>query len=102
MIEYEAVLSRHEHLAASGLTTAEVERILDDLAAVAKPVRLAFRWRPRLPDPNDDMVLETAVSGSGDAIVTFNRRDFEDASSSCDCAVILPAAALRHIGRSDP
>jgi putative PIN family toxin of toxin-antitoxin system len=102
LLEYEAVLTRHEHLAASGLKTAEVERVLDDLAAVAKPVRLAFRWRPRLSDPNDDMVLETAVNGSAKAIVTFNRRDFEEAGRNFDCAVLLPAAALQRIWRSNP
>src|SRR6266571_2810389 len=59
VLEYEVVLTRPEHLTACGLTGGDVERILDDLASVARSVRLAFRWRPRLPDPNDDMVLET-------------------------------------------
>ena len=102
MLDYEAVLTRPEHLAASGLTGGDVEKILDDLASVAKPVRLAFRWRPRLPDPNDDMVLETAVNGNANAIVTFNHRDFEEASRNFNCAVILPGAALRQIRRSNP
>jgi putative PIN family toxin of toxin-antitoxin system len=100
ILEYEAVLNRPEHLAASGLTSREVERVLDDIAAVAKPVKLSFRWRPRLRDPNDDMVLETAVNGNADAIVTFNQRDFEKAKRSFGCAVLLPAAALQQIWRS--
>src|ERR1035441_9419191 len=70
------VLTRPQHLVACGLNRAEVGRVLDDLAAVARPVRLAFRWRPRLSDPDDDMVLETAINGSASAIVTFNQRDF--------------------------
>jgi len=94
MLEYEAVLKRPEHLAACGLTAGEVERVLDDLASVARQVRLAFRWRPRLSDANDDMVLETAVNGNADAIVTFNQRDFEEARREFDCAVILPREAL--------
>ena len=94
MLEYEAVLKRAEHLAACGLTAGEVERVLDDLASVARQVRLAFRWRPRLSDANDDMVLETAVNGNADAIVTFNQRDFEEARREFDCAVILPREAL--------
>jgi putative PIN family toxin of toxin-antitoxin system len=100
VLEYEAVLNRPEHLAASGLTSVEVEHVLDDLAAVAKPVKLAFRWRPRLRDPNDDMVLETAVNGNADAIVTFNQRDFEEAKRSFACAVLLPAVALQQIRRN--
>ena len=100
ILEYEAVLNRPEHLVASGLTSVEVEHVLDDLAAVAKPVKLAFRWRPRLRDPNDDMVLETAVNGNADAIVTFNLRDFEEAKRSFGCAVLLPAVALQQIRRN--
>jgi putative PIN family toxin of toxin-antitoxin system len=102
ILEYEAVLTRPEQLAACGLGVEEVERVPDDLASVARPVRLAFRWRPRLSDPNDDMVLETAVNGNANAIVTFNQRDFEKTSRSFQCAVLLPGAALQAIRRSNP
>jgi len=97
ILEYEAVLTRPEQLAACGLSSAEVGTVLDDLAAVAKPVRLAFRWRPRLRDPNDDMVLETAMNGSATAIVTFNQRDFAAVVKNFSCDVILPGAALQQI-----
>jgi len=102
ILEYEAVLSRPEHLAACGLSLAEIGRVLDDLAGIAQPVSLSFRWRPRLSDPNDDMVLETAVNGSADAIVTFNQRDFEAAVRVFGCAVILPGTALGQIRSSNP
>jgi|SRR5947209_1110667 len=100
ILEYEAVLTRPEHLIACGLTSAEVSRVLDDLASVSRPVRLAFRWRPQLTDPDDDMVLETAVNGSANAIVTFNQRDFLPAAKDFDCEVILPAKALEKIRSS--
>jgi predicted nucleic acid-binding protein len=48
-IEYEAVMTRAEHLAASGLTKADVGALLDTVVSVAEPVRLAFLWRPRRP-----------------------------------------------------
>jgi hypothetical protein len=34
----------------------------------------------RLRNPDDDMVLEAAVNGRADAIVTFNHRDFAPAA----------------------
>jgi putative PIN family toxin of toxin-antitoxin system len=101
MLEYEAVLTRPEHLAACGLSGGEVERVLDDLASVARRVPLSFRWRPRLSDANDDMVLETAVNGNADAIVTFNQRDFVEARREFNCAVILPREALHQTRESN-
>jgi predicted nucleic acid-binding protein len=38
--------------------------------------KINFLWRPFLPDPKDDLVLEVAVAGQVDAIVTYNRKDF--------------------------
>lgn len=101
VLEYEAVLTRPEQLDVCGLRASEAERVLDDLVSVARRVRLSFRWRPRLPDANDDMVLETAVNGNADAIVTFNQRDFEEARRDFNCAVILPRDALERMRRSN-
>ena len=95
MFEYEAVLTRAEHLSASGATPRDVGEVLDGLAAVGKRVRLAFRWRPSLADPNDDMVLETAVNGQAHAIVTFNERDFNPVAAQFGCLVMRPGEFLR-------
>src|ERR1035437_10723287 len=72
MLEYEAVLTRPEHLDASGLTAAQVNEVLDALAKVLTPVHLRFLWRPRLKDPADEMMLETAVNGRADRRGTFD------------------------------
>src|SRR5215472_2908733 len=96
LIEYEAVMTRPEHLNAAGLTAAEVGILLDTVAAVAERVRLAFLWRPLLPDIDDDMVLETAINGGADGIVTFNRRDFAPAPQF-GIVVLSPADALRQL-----
>ena len=100
MLEYEAVLTRPEHLAASGLNSRDVGHILDDLAAVGRLVRLAFRWRPTLQDAADHMVLETAVNGGAGAIVTFNQRDFLRGVQGFACRLITPAAALQELRRT--
>src|SRR5437762_13868599 len=52
MLEYESVLTRPEHLAASRASKEDVSAVLDELASVGKRVELMIRTRPRLPDPN--------------------------------------------------
>ena len=99
MFEYEAVLTRPEHLSASGASVEEVEDVLEGLAAVGRRVKLAFRWRPGLPNPNDDMVLETAVNGQAHAIVTFNERDFNPVAARFGCRVMRPGEFLRLLAR---
>jgi putative PIN family toxin of toxin-antitoxin system len=95
ILEYEAVLRRPEHLKASGASEEDVADVLDGLALVGKRVMFAFRWRPALPDPNDDMVLETAVNGHADAIVTFNQRDFNPVAARFGCRVMRPGEFLQ-------
>lgn len=97
MIEYEAVLGRTEHLEASKLSAREVGVILDALASVIEPVRLSFLWRPLLSDPADDMVLETAVNGRAELLVTFNRRHFVRAARRFETTVASPAEALARL-----
>jgi putative PIN family toxin of toxin-antitoxin system len=94
MIEYEAVLTRPEHLQASGLSVREMNAVLDAVAAVAEPVRLSFLWRPTLTDPDDDMVLETAMNGQADYLVTFNQQDFDEPAAKLGCSVALPRKVL--------
>lgn len=97
MIEYEAVMTRPEHLEASGLSEGDVNALLDAVVAVAEPVRLAFLWRPTLRDPDDDMVLEAAVNGRANTIVTFNLRDFAGAATQFGIEVLSPGEAWRRL-----
>lgn len=97
MIEYQAVMTRPRHLAASGLSAEEVGALLDAIAAVAEPVRLAFLWRPAARDPDDDMVLEAAVNGRAEAIITFNLRDLENAARQLGIEVLSPGAAWKRL-----
>ena len=46
----------------------------------ARLVQIYFHWRPTLPDPDDDRILEVAVR-TGSPIVTFNVRDFRESES---------------------
>jgi putative PIN family toxin of toxin-antitoxin system len=101
VLEYEAVLKRPEQLAVSGGTIQEVDILVNALIAVSKPVYRAFLWRPLLPDADDDMVLEVALSGHADLLVTFNQRDFEPAAAALGIDVVSPREALKQIRRKN-
>jgi hypothetical protein len=75
----------------------DVEALLDAIAAVAEPVLLDFLWRPVLPDPDDDMVLETGANGQADAIVRFNRRHFVPVTKQFGLDVLSPADAIERL-----
>ena len=90
MLEYEAVRSRSVHRTAAGLTMKEVGVFLDAIAALVEPVETHYLWRPQLRDPGDEMVLEAAVNGQAQAIVTFNIRDYGDAAAPFGLGLWLP------------
>ena len=98
-LEYEAVLRRPEHRLAHGLTLEAIDVSLAELAAVVEPVEVHFRWRPQLRDPGDEMVLEAAINGQAEAIVTYNISDFAIASEQFGIAVIDPASLIRRLKR---
>jgi putative PIN family toxin of toxin-antitoxin system len=98
MTEYEAVLTREVVLAASWASAEDVGVVLDVLAARMTEVRPHFRWRPALPDPDDDMVLECAVAGGAAAIVTLNVADFLPASrDQFGLEILRPGELLRRL-----
>lgn len=99
IFEYEAVMTRPEHLEAARLSAADVGVLLDAVAQVAEPVRLAFLWRPTLKDPNDDMVLEVAVNGQADRLVTFNQRDFGTIGARFGIVVCGPGDTVKALER---
>jgi predicted nucleic acid-binding protein len=57
------------------------------------------RWRPFLPDPKDDFVLELAVESRADFLITFNTKDFAGADRF-GVRVISPREFLAIIGEA--
>ena len=98
-MEYEAVCRRSEQRMEAGLSERQVEIFLDALIAMAEPVPTHFLWRPQLRHPNDEMVLEAAVNGRTEALVTFNVRDYGTAASQFGVEVLLPREAMARIRR---
>ncbi len=62
-----------------GITSEATMAFLRYLASIAHLQDVHFLWRPFLRDPDDDMVLECAVSSGSGYIVTHNVKDFRRA-----------------------
>jgi putative PIN family toxin of toxin-antitoxin system len=96
-LEYEDVLKRPEHRLVHGLTTDDIDEFLAELAALIEPVEVHFQWRPQSSDPNDEMVLETAINGGADVLVTYNIADFAVAWERFGIRVLSPPELLRKV-----
>ena len=96
MLEYEAVLKRPEHLEIGKRDITMADAFLDSMSLFIEPVHLHFLWRPQLRDAADEMVLETALNGRADALVTLNIKDFKPASRF-GLRVLLPGEFLRQL-----
>ena len=44
------------------------------------PVALDYRWRPTGAHADDELVVETAINGGADRLVTFNVKDMRTAA----------------------
>jgi putative PIN family toxin of toxin-antitoxin system len=98
-LEYEAVCSRIEHRLAAGLSEDEMNSFVDAIIALAQPVTMHFLWRPQLRDPCDEMVLETAINGDAEALVTFNARDFGGVPGQFGVDLLLPREVIMRMRR---
>jgi putative PIN family toxin of toxin-antitoxin system len=74
VLEYEDALKRLE---SSAITSQDIGNFVDFLCKIGHHQEIFFLWRPFLPNPSDDHVLEVAVAAGCDAIVTYNKRNFK-------------------------
>jgi putative PIN family toxin of toxin-antitoxin system len=98
-LEYEDVLKRPEQRIAHGRTLEGIDDFLAELAALVEPVEVRFLWRPQVRDPSDEMVLEAAINGQADALVTYNVADFAVAGERFALPILRPPDLLRMVRR---
>jgi predicted nucleic acid-binding protein len=58
-----------------------------------------FSWRPLSSDPGDDAILEAAIAGGCDYVVSFNERHLR-AAKEFGIEVVKPVELLKRIGES--
>ena len=100
VLEYESVLKRKEFLQEVGLTAKEMDAIVDYLVSRAYLQPIYFLWRSFLPDAHDAHVLECAVNGRVETLLTFNKRHFPAARQQFGIAVLTPGEFLKTFGGS--
>lgn len=79
LAEYEDVVNRDAVFANGRLSRAERNTVLDALLSVSEWTRIYYLWRPNLRDEGDNHLLELAVAGRADYLVTRNLKDFRQA-----------------------
>ena len=95
ILEYEDVA--HRQFDETGLTSRDVNDILDYLCGVANARLVHFLWRPFLKDPKDDMLLELALAAGEALIISFNLRDFAGIEQF-GLRAVTPQEFLKQIG----
>ena len=91
------MLGRDEQRAVHGMSPERTAAFLIGIAAIIEPVKVYYRWRPQMQDVDDEMVLDAAINGRADVIVTHNLRDFLPAASRFNLRVVNPASFIAEV-----
>lgn len=73
--EYEDVLGREKLMKKCPLAPKDRLMLLEAFLSVCEWVKVYYLWRPNLPDEGDNHLIELAVAGAANAIITNNTRD---------------------------
>jgi len=74
--EYEGLLGRSELMAKGILSVQDRQSLFDAFLSVAVWIKVYFLWRPNLTDEADNHLIELALAGGADTIITNNLKDF--------------------------
>ena len=97
-LEYEDVLAREELFSAASITAKDRAALLDAVLNICEWVSISFLWRPNLPDESDNHLIELAVAGNAESIITANTKDIAAGELVFDrIQVVTPANWLKEV-----
>ena len=79
LLEYESVMQRKEIISQCSLTNTEIYTLLVSFINVSQWISIYYLWRPNLKDEANNHLIELAVAGNAQIIVTKNVKDFRNA-----------------------
>ena len=77
-LEYEDVTKREHIRGLCPLTSSEIRELLNAFYSVCRWVPIYYLWRPNLMDEADNFLIELALAGNAQYIVTNNSSDFRN------------------------
>ena len=98
--EYEDVMLHSDPMWKSPLRSEERQTLFEAFLSVCEWVKVYFLWRPNLPDEGDNHLLELAIAGGADTIVTNNVRDVRRGELSFPSLQILTPAEFLKIHKN--
>ena len=95
-MEYESVMGRDAMFKCCVLTKKGRESLFDAFLHTCSWTKVYYGWRPNLPDESDNHLVELAVAGSAEVIVTHNIKDFNRAELTFPgLQIITPRVLLK-------
>jgi predicted nucleic acid-binding protein len=100
-LEYQDAALRSEHVRASALSKREILELIEAVEAFIEPAEVVVKTRPLSSDPSDDMILDVAINGRAEALVTRNRKHFARAVKRFWIPVLSPAELLEKVRKGN-
>lgn len=94
-LEFLDVFERPALFESSPATRSEREVLLNGFLSVCRWVDIFFLWRPNLPDEGDNHVLELAMAGGAEMLITHNVSDFAGELKFPGVRILTPAQFMR-------
>lgn len=100
--EYEDVCGRDQLFDEKLISREDRNILLDAFFASCTWVPIYFLWRPNLRDEADNHVMELAIAGGAEMIITANKKDFRNAELSFPNIAICNPVEFLSQGRFAP